>query len=40
MHAVNARGTFVLSPACLPHVLRSGAGRLLTLSPPLNFSPA
>jgi citronellol/citronellal dehydrogenase len=40
MMAVNARGTFVLSQACLPHLRRSGAGHILTLSPPLNMSPA
>ncbi len=40
MMAVNARGTFVLSQACLPHLRRSGSGHILTLSPPLNMSPA
>ena len=33
---VNARGTFVLTSAALPHLLRSSDPRVLTLSPPLN----
>jgi citronellol/citronellal dehydrogenase len=43
MMGVNARGTFVASRACLPHLLdAAGAGRnphILTLSPPLNLDP-
>lgn len=42
MRAVNDRGTFMLSRACLPHLLKSaesgGDAHILTLSPPLNFS--
>ena len=41
MHSVNARGTFVCSQACLPHLIESAAaGRnphILNLSPPLNL---
>ena len=43
MMGVNARGTFVASRACLPHLIESAkAGRnphILTLSPPLNLDP-
>lgn len=36
---VNTRGTFALTKACLPHLERAEAGRVVTLSPPLNLSP-
>ena len=43
MFAVNVRGTFLCSQACLPHLKRAAAaGRnphILTLSPPLNLAP-
>ncbi|MGQ0631392.1 MAG: SDR family oxidoreductase [Sporichthyaceae bacterium] len=39
MQQINARGTFVLSRACAPHLRKSGEGQILTLSPPLNLSP-
>ncbi|MEW6431096.1 MAG: NAD(P)-dependent oxidoreductase [Myxococcota bacterium] len=39
MHQVNARGTFLVSQACLPHLLQSKHAHILTLSPPLNLSP-
>lgn len=39
MHQVNVRGTFVTSQACLPHLLKSGNGKILNLSPPLNMEP-
>ena len=43
MFAVNVRGTFACSQACLPHLKSSAtAGRnphVLTLSPPLNLDP-
>jgi citronellol/citronellal dehydrogenase len=37
MHGVNARGSFLVSKACLPHLLKSANPHVLTLSPPLNF---
>jgi citronellol/citronellal dehydrogenase len=40
MQAVNSRATFVLTQACLPFLRRADAGHILTLSPPLNLSPA
>src|SRR5262245_5400464 len=37
MMTVNARGTFVCSQACLPHLERSSNPHILNLSPPLNM---
>ena len=39
MTGVNSRGTFVVTRACLPHLLRAPAPHILTLSPPLDLSP-
>ena len=39
MQQVNGRGTFLLSKACLPHLLKSPNAHILTLSPPLNLAP-
>lgn len=39
MQAVNVRGTFLLSQACLPHLARGVNPHILTLSPPLNLDP-
>ncbi|HUC62754.1 MAG TPA: NAD(P)-dependent oxidoreductase [Alphaproteobacteria bacterium] len=39
MMSVNARGTFLASRACLPHLLRAANPHILTLSPPLDLSP-
>jgi citronellol/citronellal dehydrogenase len=36
---INARGTFVVTRACLPHLLRSDRAHVLTLSPPLSADP-
>lgn len=36
---INARGTFALTSAALPHLKRSPDARVLTLSPPLNPDP-
>jgi citronellol/citronellal dehydrogenase len=38
MHQVNARGTFVCSQACLPHLAKAENPHILNLSPPLNLS--
>ena len=40
LQAVNVRGTFVVTQACLPHLRRSEHGHVLTLAPPLNLDPA
>lgn len=37
MHAVNARGTFLCSKLCLPHLERAPNPHILTLCPPLNI---
>lgn len=37
MHQVNARGTFLVSQKCLPHLLASDHGHILNISPPLNM---
>jgi citronellol/citronellal dehydrogenase len=39
MHQVNARGTFAVSQACLPHLLKSDNPHILNLSPPLSLQP-
>lgn len=39
MHAVNVRGTFACSRACIPHLLKSDNPHILNLSPPLNLDP-
>ena len=37
MHQVNARGTFLCSKACLPHLRKAANPHILTLSPPLDL---
>jgi len=37
MHQVNARGTFLVSQACLPHLARAKNPHILNLSPPLDM---
>ena len=39
MHQVNARGTFLVSRACIPHLKKAGNPHILALSPPLDLSP-
>jgi len=39
MNQVNARGTFLLSKLCLPHLKKSENGHILNLAPPLDLSP-
>jgi len=39
MQQINARGTFVVSRACLPHLRESEHAHVLTLSPPLSADP-
>lgn len=38
MTGVNSRGTFVVTQACLPHLLKAERPHILTLAPPLDFS--
>lgn len=37
IHAINVRGTFLTSQACLPHLKRAANPHILNLAPPLNF---
>lgn len=39
MHAINARGTFLVSKTCIPHLKKSANPHVLMLSPPLDMSP-
>ncbi len=39
MNGINARGTFLVSKTCLPHLLKAANPHVLTLSPPLDMSP-
>ena len=38
MHAINTRGTFLVSKACIPHLKRSHNPHILMMSPPLDMS--
>jgi citronellol/citronellal dehydrogenase len=38
MHAINTRGTFLVSKACLPHLKRAANPHILMLSPPLDMN--
>jgi citronellol/citronellal dehydrogenase len=39
MNGVNARGTFLTSKACLPHLKRAANPHVLMISPPLHMNP-
>ncbi|HSU84541.1 MAG TPA: NAD(P)-dependent oxidoreductase [Thermoanaerobaculia bacterium] len=39
MWGVNARGTYLCSQACIPHLKKAANPHILTLSPPLNLDP-
>ena len=39
MNQINARGTFLVSKVCLPHLLKSENPHILNLSPPLDMDP-
>jgi citronellol/citronellal dehydrogenase len=39
MWGVNARGTYLCSQACIPHLRKAANPHILTLSPPLNMDP-
>jgi citronellol/citronellal dehydrogenase len=39
MHAINTRGTFVCSKACVPHLKKAQNPHILSLSPPLGMEP-
>ncbi len=39
MNQVNARGTYLTSKACIPHLLKAANPHMLTMSPPLEMNP-
>src|SRR3954469_444172 len=39
MWGVNARGTYLCSQTCIPHLKQAANPHILTLSPPLNLDP-
>ena len=39
MQSINARGTFLLSRECVPHLRKGSNPHVLTLSPPLDMNP-
>lgn len=39
MQEINCRGSFLLAKTALPHLERSSAAHVLTLSPPINLDP-
>lgn len=39
MHSVNARGTYMTTKLCLPHLKKGKNPHVLNLSPPLNMDP-
>jgi citronellol/citronellal dehydrogenase len=39
MFNTNTRGTYLMSRACIPHLLKSANPHVLNLSPPLNLNP-
>jgi citronellol/citronellal dehydrogenase len=39
MQQINAKGTFQLSRAALPHLAKSSDGQIVSLSPPINLAP-
>jgi len=39
MHQINARGTFLVSKTCIPHLKKAENPHVLMLSPPLDMSP-
>lgn len=39
MHSINARGTFLVSRTCIPHLRKAANPHVLMLSPPLDMSP-
>ncbi|KAK3793143.1 hypothetical protein RRG08_024975 [Elysia crispata] len=39
MNGINARGTYLCSQACLPHLLKAENPHILNISPPLNLNP-
>jgi len=40
IHSINARGSFLMTQACLPHMRRNKFGRVVCMSPPITLHPA
>eukprot|EP00756_Hemistasia_phaeocysticola_P024222 Hpha_TRINITY_DN15935_c2_g3::TRINITY_DN15935_c2_g3_i1::g.71538::m.71538/K13775/atuG; citronellol/citronellal dehydrogenase len=40
IHSINARGSFLMAQACLPHMRRNKFGRVVCMSPPITTHPA
>jgi citronellol/citronellal dehydrogenase len=38
MHGINARGTFLVSKTCIPHLKQAANAHILTISPPLDMN--
>ena len=36
--SINARGTFAITKACLPHMRKNGFGRIINMSPPIHLN--
>jgi citronellol/citronellal dehydrogenase len=39
MHGINARGTFLVSRTCIPHLKKAANPHILMISPPLDMDP-
>lgn len=39
MQGINARGTFLVSRACIPHLMKAANPHVLSLAPPLELNP-
>ena len=39
IHAINVRGTFFVTKACIPYLKKSSQAHILTLSPPISMNP-
>lgn len=39
INEINARGTFLITKECLPHMKKNGFGRVINMSPPSRFDP-
>jgi citronellol/citronellal dehydrogenase len=39
MHSINARGTFLVSKTCIPHLRKAANPHILMISPPLDMAP-
>lgn len=39
MNQINVRGTFAMSKACIPHLMKSKNPHILNMSPPLSMKP-